>query len=64
MISINELKCIKTILTTENEMLGELNKILNSVNEPQLRSELQNVISSHRNHMSKLIKVLEKSNEQ
>lgn len=63
MISKNELKCINNILTTENDILDELNKTLNSVNEPQLRSELQNVISSHRNHISKIVKVLEKNNE-
>ena len=63
MICKKELNCIEKLIETEKDSLEIIRDLINEVNEPQLRTEIQSVISSHRNHISKLLSVLEKNNE-
>lgn len=59
MINRIELKHIEDVIDTETDSLELMKKLMISVNEPQLRSELETIISSHRNHISKIISLLE-----
>lgn len=63
MICKKELSCINKLAEVEMDSLEAFRELSNSVSEPQLRTEIQNVISSHRNHISKLLALLENDNE-
>lgn len=63
MISKKELKCVENLIETEKETIEIMTSMISEINEPQLRSETENVISSHRNHTSKLLKALENKDE-
>lgn len=61
MLTQNDLNVASNLIGTENTVICEFEKLLKSVSEPQLKTEFQNVISSHRNHKQKLIRLIKEN---
>lgn len=61
MISVKEMKCIKRLAETEKQLVNEYDLLYHEAKEPQLKSDLQSICASHKNHLSDLLKLLEEN---
>lgn len=64
MITKKQLLSYERLLETEKYLVEEYDKLRHAADEPQLKSEFQNIIASHKNHMDKLVKELKKLENQ
>lgn len=63
MISKEEFKLVRIIVQTEQQVIIQYQKLIDDLSEPQIKSEFQSIISTHRNHLEKIKNVLENKNE-
>lgn len=63
MISKEEFKLVRIIVQTEQQVIIRFQKLIDELSEPQIKSEFQSIISTHRNHLEKIKNVLENKNE-
>lgn len=63
MISKEEFKLVGIIVQTEQQVIIRFQKLIDELSEPQIKSEFQSIISTHRNHLEKIKNVLENKNE-
>lgn len=58
LINKKELDYVNNLLDSEKNCIDLIFKVYKSLDEPQLRSEFQSLLSSHRNHISAVISFL------
>lgn len=59
MVSQEQLKCLKILVLTEQKIIKEYKKLIEVISEPQLKSEFQNIVCFHRNHLERIKNALE-----
>ena len=55
----NEFNFLKILCETEIRLIKEYNRLFSSAGEPQLKSDLQIICASHKNHLASLIELME-----
>ena len=56
-----EFEALKRLCKTECMLIKEYEQLFRQAKEPQLKSDLQSVCASHKNHLAGLIKLMEDS---
>ena len=63
MLTKSYLDTLEEIIGSEKQITDEYGILLKSASEPQLKTEIQKIISSHNNHIKKIISLLQAKRE-
>lgn len=63
MLIKSNLDTLKEIIRSEKQIVDEYGVLLKSTSEPQLKTEIQKIVSSHNNHIKKIISLLQAKRE-
>lgn len=61
-ITVKELNGIKSLISTQNNLIFRFEQFAKQIKEPQLKSEFQKLYASAHNHKKKLLSALDTEN--
>ncbi len=59
MLGKDDLDTLQNMISEENELINKYETYLQQIREPQLRSDIQNLLAQHRNRYNTMLNILE-----